>query len=122
MEFSSPDDVFRVHPKIRWAAWVSEEGQVRFCQMRRGVASHSPEEEDLRFAEFNPLMLLGAGERMARWDGRVESVIVTYEKVLMYVHKFKDGILALTVDKENDGTDAILEIYKTFKAMTNTDS
>jgi hypothetical protein len=119
MAFASPDDVFRVHPRIRWAAWVSKEGQVRFCKMRPGVVSHCPEEEDLRFAEFNPLILLGAGERMAQWDGRVESVIVIYEKVLMYVHEFKDGILALTVDKENDGTDLITEIYKAFKGMTN---
>jgi len=119
MAFSSPDDVFRVHPKIRWVAWVSEEGRVRFCQMRPGVVSHCPEEEDFRFAEFNPLLLIGAGERMARWDGRVESVTVAYEKVLMYVRKFKDGILTLTVDKENDGTDAIREISKTLNAMTN---
>jgi len=63
--------------------------------------------------------LIGAGERMARWDGRVESVTVAYEKVLMYVRKFKDGILTLTVDKENDGTDAIREISKTLNAMTN---
>ena len=121
MAFAAPDDVFRIHPKIRWAAWVSKDGQVRFCQMRPGVISHCPEEEDLRFAEFNPIILIGAGERMAQWDGRVESVIVTYEKVLMYVHEFKDGILALTVDKETDGTDAIREISKTLKAMTNTD-
>jgi hypothetical protein len=121
MAFTSPDDVFRVHPKIRWSAWVSREGQVRFCQMRPGVVSHCPEEEDFRFAEFNPLLLIGAGERMAQWDGRVESVTVTYEKVLMYVHEFKDGILALTVDRENGGADAIREISKTLKAMTKTD-
>jgi hypothetical protein len=98
----TPEDVFRLHPKIRWAGLVSEKGEVAFVKMRPGVNSLSPEEEDRSFMEMNPLLILGAGSRLSKWAGEVESIAIRYEKIVMYLMRKHERILALTMDKESE--------------------
>lgn len=95
------EDVFRLSPKIRWAGLVSEKGEVFFVKMRPGVNSLTPEEEDRSFIEMNPLLILGAGSRLSKWAGEVESIAIRYEKLVMYLMKKKERILALTMEKES---------------------
>jgi hypothetical protein len=42
----TPDEVFAIHPGIRWAGLATAKGQVIFSEMRPGVKSLTPEEDD----------------------------------------------------------------------------
>jgi hypothetical protein len=84
---------------------VNDKGDVQFVKMRSGVKSLSPETEDQSFMEVNPLLILGAGSRLSKWAGTVESVTIRYDKVVMYLVKKNEKILALTMDKEAEPKD-----------------
>ena len=79
---------------------MNDKGDVQFVKMRPGVKSLSPETEDRSFMEVNPLLILGAGGRLSKWAGSVENVTIRYDKVVMFLAKKNEKILALTVDKE----------------------
>lgn len=67
----TPEDVFRLHPKIRWVGLASEKGEVVFVRTRPGVKSLSPEKEDRSFMELSPLLIVGACGRLSGWAGEV---------------------------------------------------
>lgn len=70
--------------------------------MRPGISSLSPEEEDRSFMELNPLLIVGACERLSKWAGDVDSIAIRYEKVVMYLMRRKGRVLALTIEKETE--------------------
>ena len=94
------NDVFRLHPKIRWAALSSDPTTVVFSQMRPGVESHTPNSEDKAFMEMGPLFLTGVAERLTPQGmaGKLECVIACFEKDCVLIAKVPDGHLALSVE------------------------
>lgn len=94
------DDVFRLHPKIRWAALSTDPTTVVFSQMRPGVKSHTPNSEDKAFMEMGPLFITGVAERLTPQGtaGKLECVIACFEKDCVLMTKVPDGHLALSVD------------------------
>jgi hypothetical protein len=96
----TPDDVFRLHPNIRWAAFSKESGVV-FSQMRPGVESYTPNSADRAFMELGPLFMTGLAERLTPEGkaGKLECVIACFEKDCVLVTKMCDGHLAISVDK-----------------------
>ena len=105
------EDIFRIHPKIRWAALANEKGEVLFMQMRPGLESLSPPDQDRVFMQIGPLMLVGVSERLAAWAGAVESVVITFEKVGMVIARVSGKYLALTVERSD--VSALPEIMTT---------
>jgi hypothetical protein len=99
----SPDRVFDIHPKIRWVGLATDAGDVVFSKMRPGVQSLSPGTFDQSFVQLGALLLAGVCERLAPWAGPLETVVSSYEKVIMLVTKLKKRYLALTLDKEDAG-------------------
>jgi hypothetical protein len=95
------EDVFKVHPKIRWVALASDRGEVIFDQQRPGVRSFSPRDADRAFAQMGPLIISGVCERLSPWTGRVASVVIDYEKVTSLITKVKGGYLCMTLEKAN---------------------
>jgi hypothetical protein len=95
------EQVFRLHERIRWAAYTTESGQVVFCKMRPGVASYTSEEVDRSFMELGPHMMLGMSERMSSSEGtgKVESVIISFKNSSILLTKLKHGFLAISADK-----------------------
>jgi hypothetical protein len=97
------DEVFRLHTKIRWAAYSTEQGQVLFSSMRKGVKSYTPNSDDRAFMELGVVMLCEMGKRLSvkGGAGNLESIIVrfTYDSVLIVDHG--RGHLALSVDNEH---------------------
>jgi len=69
--------------------------------MRTGVKSHTSEAEDRAFMEFGPHLLSGVADRLSPSGGagRVESLIVNFEKDSVLLTKVRDGHLAISVDK-----------------------
>jgi hypothetical protein len=97
----TPEGIFRLHPKIRWAALSTEGGKVKFCQMRPGVVSHTPNEVDRSFMELGPTIITGISERLSPNNaaGKVESVIVNFEKDSVLITRIKDEFLAISVER-----------------------
>ena len=97
----SPEEIFRLHPKIRWAAFSLEEGGIVFSEMRPGVASYTPGEDDRAFMESGPLLLTGIAERLSTTGGagRVQSLIINLEKDSVLVTQLRGGYLAISADR-----------------------
>jgi hypothetical protein len=51
--------------------------------MREGVQSHTTEEEDRKFFQMMPSIIVDAVERLEPLLGKVDNVTVRYEKVLL---------------------------------------
>ena len=98
-----PDDAFRLHPKIRWAALSRETGTVEFSQMRPGVVSHTSEAEDRAFMEIGPLIMTSLAQRLTPEGkaGKLECVIACFEKDYVLMAKVRDGYLAISVEREH---------------------
>ncbi len=112
------EDLFRLHPKIRMVGLASEKGEVRFIEMRPGIKSLAPEEENRAFMQLNALLVLGACERLSEWGGAVANITVSYEKVLMHLAKFRKDVLVLTVEKD-EALETIPEIVRATKLLMN---
>jgi hypothetical protein len=110
----TPEDIFKIHSKIRWVGLTSERGDVVFAKQRDGLKRLSPEEAEYSFMQMGPLLVTSICERMSPWTGAVGSIVVNYEKVTSLIMRVKDGYLALTVDKEQT-PQTILEIAKSIK-------
>jgi len=110
------ENIFRIDPKIRWAAFATPDGSVSFSKMRPGVKSLSPQADDEAFMQLGPQMILAVFDRFVKYVGDVDIAVGDYEKLFMFVAKVKGGYLALTMDKE---AEAELErtIPKIFKGI-----
>jgi hypothetical protein len=75
-------------------------GDVYFLQMRPGLKSLAPEEENRTFMQLNALFVFGACERLSQWSGAVMDASIRYEKVIMYLCRLNGNILMLTVEKD----------------------
>ena len=81
-----PEDVFAVHPGIRFAGLASRNGQVLFAEMREGIVSHTPESIDRTGLEDHGRYFIKTAEEEVKWSGSLEHIAVTYEKyVVVYV-------------------------------------
>lgn len=96
----TPDDVFRLHAKIRWAALSLESGMVVFSQMRSGIESLTPDDEDRAFMEMGPLFMTSMAMRLTPLGkaGKLECVIACFEKDCVLMAKVHDGFLAMSVE------------------------
>lgn len=97
----TPELIFNLHPKIRWAALSTDKGEVVFVRMRPGLESLSPENADQAFMQLSPMMLQGVCERLAPWAGPVEAIVTSYEKIVLVVRKVDKQFLALTINRED---------------------
>jgi hypothetical protein len=114
----TPEGIFRMHSKIRWAAYSTDSGRIKFCQMRPGIVSHTPEEVDRSFMELGPAIMTGVSERLspAGSAGRLESVIVNLEKDSILIAKVRNGYLAISVDHA-DALRTFQEIAESIRAL-----
>lgn len=109
-KIKTPEDVFRLHPKIRWVGLATNEGQVIFSQMRKGVETMTPEEDDRRLLEMGALVLRGVAERSSPYAGHVRSIAILYAKFGELIVKHNENNLILTFDLGDGGQQTLLEI------------
>jgi len=110
----SPEEVFQLHPKIRWASFSTESGRIAFSQMRPGLTSYTPEQDDRAFMEFGPQLMTGIAERLSPTGGagKVQSLIVNMEKDAVLLAPLRGGYLAISADR----ADAAL-VFKEIEPM-----
>lgn len=97
----TPEEIFSLHPKIRWAAFSSDDGKVLFSQMRPGVESYTTNAEDRSFMELGPLFMTSLAERLTPSGkaGRVDSIVVNLGMDSVLLMKVEEGYLALSADR-----------------------
>ncbi len=113
----TPERIFALNPKIRWAGLATDQGEVLFATMRPGITSLSPEDTDRTFMQLGPMLLSGVCERLAPWAGPLEAVVSRYRKVVMIVRKLDKLYLALTINSEDvNNMQQIMESLQQIKA------
>lgn len=96
----TPEMVFDVHPKIRWAGLANRKGRVSFMQMREGVTSLTPESNDRAALEIRAQYIIETVRQECQWTGEVDSVTITFEKFVEILVPLKEGYAAITVEKD----------------------
>lgn len=112
----TPEDIFAINPNIRWVGLASSKGNVLFCEMRRGVMSLTPEEDDRAMLELRARFLTEMTECVSQWAGSVNYIAIAYEKFIELIVTVNDGYAALTLEK--DTAPAVFkEIARTIQAI-----
>ncbi len=97
----TPERIFALNLRIRWAGLATDQGEILFTEMRPGITSLSPEDTDRTFMQLGPMLLSGVCERLIPWAGPLEAVVSCYRKVVMIVRKLDKLYLALTINSED---------------------
>lgn len=96
------DEIFALHPNIRWVALSTASGSVVFSEMRQGLKSHTPHSDDRAFMELGPLLMTSTADRLSGGTaGPLECVIACYENVCVLTTIENGTQLALSVDKDH---------------------
>jgi len=98
----TPEDVFRLHPKIRWAL-SRESGGLVFSKLRPGISRYGKDEDDRKFMEFGPQFLIGIAGGLSPSNGteQIHSLIINLEKYSALITRVQDGYLAISVDRSD---------------------
>jgi hypothetical protein len=93
MSKSTRESIFKTHAKIRWTAFLTENGLVNFCQMRPRVLGYTSNEVDRSSTE------LGASQQLcsANTAESAERIIFNFEKDCALITKIKNEVLAISV-------------------------
>jgi hypothetical protein len=96
----TPDDVFRLHAKIRWTALALESGMVVFSKMRSGIESFTSDDEDRAFMQTGPLFMTSMAVSLTPLSkaGKLECVIACFEKDCVLMAKVQDGFVAMSAE------------------------
>ena len=111
-----PEDVFAVNSNIRWAGLATAKGEVIFSQMRPGVKSITPEQDDRLLLELRAQYITETSQRASRWAGSVEYIAVSYEKFMELIIILKERYVVVTLEK-NVTTQALPEITKSVQNL-----
>lgn len=97
---TKPEEIFALHPMIRWAGMATRKGEVLFTPMRPGIKTLTDKEEGKLLLELRLPLLLEMGERPSQWSGPPDFAIISYEKFFeLYVAR-GNYLLAVTVEGE----------------------
>jgi len=95
-----PEEIFAIHPKIRWAGWATRRGQVQFAQMREGLESYTPDANDRATLEIRAQYLIETVEQECVWGGTLDHITIAFEKYVEIVIPLKTSYMAITVEKD----------------------
>jgi len=94
------EEAFKNDSRIRYVGIVDRKFHVLVSKMRPGVESVSSNESDRNFTQLMPPIILDAVEKMSPMLGDVESVTVTYEKVLLVFFAERDYVIVLSFNPD----------------------
>jgi len=95
-----PEEIFAVHPKIRWAGSATRKGNVIFAQMRDGLTSLTPSANDLSTLEIRTQYIIEAAEQESRWVGPLDHIAFCFEKYVEVIVPLGDSYVAITLEKD----------------------
>jgi hypothetical protein len=89
-------EAFKRDNRIRYVGVVDNEFHILCSKMRDGVVSVTTEEEEHNFIQLMPPILVDAAEKMQPMLGKVESVTIRYEKVLLVFFRIGGVVIILS--------------------------
>lgn len=112
-----PEQVFAVHPKIRWVGIVAMKGSVLFSGIRPGVKSVTPEAEDRLMLELQAPFHAEMANRRTQWIGPLELAVAKYERFYEVHLPLGENLVVVTVDKDTPFTE-IPEIARKIRDLS----
>jgi hypothetical protein len=94
------EEAFKRDSKIRFVGVVDNEFHILFSKMREGVVSVTTEEEEHNFIQLMPPILVDGAEKMQHVLGRVESITIRYEKVLLVFFRIGAVVVVLSYNPD----------------------
>jgi hypothetical protein len=94
-----PEDIFAVHPGIRFAGLANRNGQVLFAEMREGIVSHTPESVDRTGLENHGRYFIETAEQEVKWSGSLEYIAVAYEKYVVVFIPLVEKYVLISLEK-----------------------
>ena len=98
----SPEEIFRVSKKIRWAALTTDRGDVIYSKQRPAVESFSPPHIDEEFVQLGPLTLLGTAEKYSEYLKGVDHIVVWFGVAIAVYSRVGSQVLSVTIEKDLD--------------------
>jgi hypothetical protein len=94
-----PEDIFAVHPLIRFAGLANRNGQVLFAKMREGIVSSTPESVDRTGLENHGRYFIETAEQEVKWSGSLEYIVVAYEKYVIVFIPLVEKYVLISLEK-----------------------
>jgi len=92
------EEALRKDGRIRYVAIVDNEFHILVSKMREGVQSITTEEQDRNFVQLMPPIIVDAVEKLQPLLGKLDSVTVRYEKVLLVFFRLANLVVVLSFD------------------------
>jgi hypothetical protein len=110
------EDIFAVHPGIRFAGLANRNGQVLFAKMREGIASHTPDSVDKTGLENHGRYFIETAEQEVKWSGSLEHIAVTYEKYVVVFIPLAEKYVLISLER-NVPAESYSSISKSIRAL-----
>jgi hypothetical protein len=93
-------EAFKRDSRIRYVGVVDNEYHVLISKMREGLQSVTDPEADRNFLQFMPLIIVDTAEKLQRVVGRLESVTMRYDSILLVFFRIKEVVILLAYSPE----------------------
>ena len=95
-----PEDIFAVHPGIRFAGLANRSGQILFSKMREGVVSYTPDSVERTGLEDHGRYFIETAEQEVKWSGILEHIAISYEKYVVLYIPLKQTYVLISLEKD----------------------
>jgi len=92
------EEAFRMEPKARYVGVVDGQFHILISEMREGVQSVTPDDEDRNFVQIMPPIIVEAVEKLQPLLGKLDNVTVRFEKVLLVFFRLEGLVVILSFD------------------------
>jgi hypothetical protein len=93
-------EAFRRDSRIRYVGIVDNQFHLLLSKMREGVESVSSTEDDRNFVQLMPPIIVDAAEKLQQILGKLESVTMRYDKVLLVFFRVRKLVVVLSYNPE----------------------
>jgi len=111
------EDIFAINPKVRWVGMATSKGKVIFSQMRLGIESVTPTEDDRLLLELRAQYTTETSRQSSVWAGPVEYIAISYEKFLEVTIALIEKIVIVTLER-NASLEDVRQIVERIRNMT----
>ena len=92
------EEAFRNEPRIRYVGILDNELHVLVSRMRAGIQNLTADGLDHNWLQVAPNILIDVAEKLSPALGRVESVTMRYEKVLVVIFRLEGFTVVLSFE------------------------
>jgi len=94
------EETFKIDPKLRYVGIVDNQYNILLSEMREGVQSVTTEDQERRFVQIVPPIIVDAVEKLEPILGKVESIRVRYEKMVLVFFRMENLVVILSFDPD----------------------